>query len=57
MQEKVDKSETLQEKAGAALALGLSRTGQLVRSNAILAAQLRLLAADAIANLPVDYVF
>ena len=57
MQKKVDKSETLQEKAGAALALGLSRTGQLVRSNAILAAQLRLLAADAIANLPVDYVF
>jgi len=56
-QKKVDKAETLQEKAGAALAVGLSRTAQLVRSNAYAAAQLRLLAAKAIADLPVDYSF
>lgn len=52
---RVDAAETLQERAAAALDVGLARVSQLVRGNEISAMSLRLQAAEAIANMPRDY--
>ena len=54
---RVDSAETLQERAAASLDVGLARVSQLVRGNEISAMSLRLLAAEAIADMPHSYEF